>query len=73
MIGGPKPPTSCLARFVPERMDPEREKRNGWSNHGILVVAMEDPRLGWPEREMIKHLATKLFGQKLGKDVGHGR
>ena len=73
MIGGPKPPCSSLSRFVPERMDVEKEKRNGWSNHGILVVAVEDKRLGWPEREMVKHLATKLFGPQAGKEVAHGR
>ena len=73
MIDGPRMPRSSLARFVPERMDPEREKRNGWSNHGILVVAMEDKRLGWPEREMVKHLATKLFGPQAKKEVASGR
>lgn len=73
MIGGPMAPRSCLSRLVPERMDPEREKRNGWSNHGILVVSMEDQRLGWPEREMVKHLAKKLFGPQAVKEVAHGR
>jgi hypothetical protein len=73
MIGGPRMPRSSLARLVPERMDPEREKRNGWSNHNILVVAMEDPRLGWPEREMVKHLAQKLFGPQAVKEAAHGR
>ena len=73
MIGGPRMPRSCLARFVPERMDPEKEKHNGWSNHGILVVAVEDKRLGWPEREMVKHLATRLFGPQAKKEVANGR
>ncbi|MBF0400750.1 MAG: hypothetical protein HQL80_07045 [Magnetococcales bacterium] len=73
MTGGPAPVRSSLARLIPERMDVEREKRKGWRNHGILVVAMEDPRLGWPEREMIKHLAQKIFGQHLGKETAHGQ
>jgi hypothetical protein len=73
MIGGPRPLRSSLSRFVPVRMDPEKEKRNGWSNHGILVVAMEDQRLGWPEREMVKHLAKKLFGPQAVKEVANGR
>ncbi|MBF0423765.1 MAG: hypothetical protein HQL77_17890 [Magnetococcales bacterium] len=68
---GPLPPRSCLARFQPVRLDPEREKLNGWKNHRILVVAANDPRLGWPEREMINHLAKKLFGQKVAKEVTH--
>ena len=73
MIGGPTTPRSCLSRCMPERMDVEKEKRNGWSNHGILVVAMEDKRLGWPEREMVRHLAQKLFGAQAGKETSHGR
>ena len=73
MIGGPSSPRSSLSRFVPERMDVEREKRHGWNNHGILVVAMEDERLGWPEKEMVKHLATKLFGAQAVKGTDYGR
>ena len=73
MIGGPPPPRSCLARLIPAIPDPEREKRNGWRNHNILVVAMEDSRLGWPEREMIKHLAQKVFGPQARKEVTNGR
>lgn len=72
MIGAPRPPRSCLARFIPNRTDVEQEKRNGWRNQGILVVSAHDPRLSWPEREMIQHLAQKLFGQT-GKEVSHGR
>ena len=73
MIGGPKAPTSCLARVISGEMDVEQEKRKGWSNHSILVVDVDDRRLGWPEREMVKHLAKKLFGSQAVKDVGHGR
>ena len=73
MIGGPKPPTSCLARVISGTMEVEQAKRNGWSNHGILVVAVEDKRLGWPEREMVKHLASKLFGPQAGKEMARGR
>ncbi|MBF0190244.1 MAG: hypothetical protein HQL99_03720 [Magnetococcales bacterium] len=71
MNGGPRLPRSCLAGIIPQRMDPEKEKRNGWHDHGILVVAENDSRLGWPEREMIQHLARKLFGQP-GKEARHG-
>ncbi len=71
MIGAPHSPRSCLARFIPDRMDVEQKKRDGWLDHGILVVAANDPRLGWPEREMIQHLAQKLFGRH-GKEVTYG-
>ncbi|MBF0108736.1 MAG: hypothetical protein HQL76_06135 [Magnetococcales bacterium] len=72
MFDGPRPPRSCLARLQATRRDPERERCNGWRNHGILVVSENDPRLGWPEREMIRHLAEKLFGNRKGKEACRG-
>ena len=71
MNGGPRFPRSCLTRIIPQRMDPEKAKRNGWRDYGILVVAKNDSRLGWPEREMINHLAKKLFGDHQGKEKSH--
>ena len=60
--GGPRQPASCLSRLVPARRDVDEEKRNGWINHGILVVNLADHKLGWLEREMIKQLGNKLYG-----------
>jgi hypothetical protein len=55
---------SQLGRHQPERIDPEAEKRAGWRRHGILVVAEQDPRLSWPERELIRQLGVKLYGER---------
>ena len=33
-----------------ERRAPEGIKRDGWYEHGILVVSEHDHRLTWPER-----------------------
>jgi hypothetical protein len=55
---------SHLGRHQPERIDPEAEKRTGWHRHGILVVAEQDPRLSWPERELIRQLGLKLYGER---------
>ena len=30
--------------------------------HGILVIAEQDPRLTWPERELVRQLGAKLYG-----------
>jgi hypothetical protein len=57
---------SQLGRHQPERLDVEAEKRKGWREHGVLVVAQEDPRLSWPERELIRQLGTKLYGRRFG-------
>ena len=45
-------------------IDSEAEKRAGWRQHGILVIAEPDPRLTWPERELVRQLGTKLYGQR---------
>ena len=55
---------SYLARLQPEQIDPEAEKRTGWRRHGILVVTDQDPRLSWPERELIRQLGAKLYGER---------
>ncbi|MBF0142875.1 MAG: hypothetical protein HQK87_10375 [Nitrospinae bacterium] len=73
MFGGPRPPRSCLARFIPERSDKEETKKCGWRDHGLLVIDANDPRLAWPERELIKQLGEKLYGRRQGKEVKHGR
>ena len=36
---------SHLGRHQPKRIDAETEKCKGWREHGILVIAEEDPRL----------------------------
>ena len=55
---------SHLGRHQPTAIDAEAEKRAGWREHGILVVAEQDPRLTWPEREMVRQLGTRLYGQR---------
>jgi hypothetical protein len=55
---------SHLGRCQPERIDAEAEKRAGWREHGILVVTEQDPRLSWPERELIRQLGAKLYGER---------
>lgn len=60
----PKPPTCALGKFVPSQMDVESVKREGFNNHGILVVAVDDQRLSWIERQIIKQLGDRIYGQK---------
>ena len=55
---------SHLGRHQPKSIDPEAEKRSGWRRHGILVVAERDPRLTWAERELVRQLGARLFGQR---------
>lgn len=56
-------------RFTPKgyggaRRDPERVKREGWREQGLLAVSMDDDRLTWPERELVRQLGERLYGKR---------
>lgn len=46
-----------------ERRTNEMVKRQGWRELGVLAVAVDDDRLTWPEREMVRQLGEKLYGR----------
>lgn len=52
-----------------ERTPPEDIKREGWRDQGVLVVSDADPRLSWPERELVRQLGTKLYGRRTAKEA----
>jgi hypothetical protein len=59
--------------FGGQRRDPDQVKREGWHEQGVLAVSADDQRLTWLERELIRQLSEKLYGQRpIGKEIGHG-
>ena len=48
-----------------ERRSPEDIKRDGWVEQGLLAVDVEDRRLTWPERELVKQLGERLYGKRM--------
>ena len=55
-------------RFAPkgyggERRSPDQVKRDGWREHGLFAVSLDDERLSWPEREMVRQLGERLYGE----------
>jgi hypothetical protein len=57
--------------FGGERRPPEVVRRDGWLEQGVLVIGIDDRRLTWPERELLRQLGTRLFGprpQREGSD-----
>jgi hypothetical protein len=63
----PTPRYRCpLARLQPEPMDVEAVKRQGWREQRLLVVGLDDERLHWTEREMIRRIGERLYGQRDG-------
>lgn len=54
-------------RFSPKgyggrRRNPDEVKRDGWREQRVLAVALDDHRLTWPERELVRQLGEKLYG-----------
>ena len=47
------------------RRSSEDVKRDGWVEQGLLAVNVEDHRLTWPERELVKQLGEKLYGKRI--------
>lgn len=53
---------SSLARHQPTTMDLEATKRDGWQRQRILVVAEQDERLDFIEREFVRRIGNRLYG-----------
>ena len=53
---------SPLGKIQPEPIDIEAEKRKGWQTLKILVIALDDVRLGWADKELVLRLGNRLYG-----------
>jgi hypothetical protein len=56
-------------RFTPKgygghRRNSDEVKRDGWKEQGVLAAAVDDERLTWPERELVRQLGEKLYGKR---------
>ena len=59
--------------FGGERRPPDQVKREGWRQQGVLVISTNDERLSWPERELVRQLGEKLYGdQHKRQEAGNG-
>lgn len=65
-------------RFTPkgyggQRRDSDQVKRDGWQEQQMLAVSLDDHRLTWPERELVRQLGEKLYGKLPPvREVRHG-
>ena len=64
-----------VMRYAPkgyggQRHDPEAVKRDGWRDQGLLAVSLDDHRLTWPERELVRQIGEKLYGKR--EEARHG-
>lgn len=63
-MNAPQSPRCTLARFIPNQMDVEEVKVDGWNDHRILVVGADDTRINWMERQVIEQIGQRLYGRK---------
>ena len=47
-----------------KRRTPDEIKREGWREQRVLAVSLDDARLTWPKRELIRQLGEKLYGDR---------
>lgn len=52
---------SPLSKMQPTQIDQERLKKQAFEKDGILVVNVNDDRLNWPEKEIIKQIGNKIY------------
>ena len=64
---------SPLGRMQATSMDVEAAKRQGWREQHILVVSEEDERLDFLERQLIRTIGERLYGQGQGQNHGHSQ
>ena len=54
---------SPLGRLQPTVTDLDSIKQRGWRDQNILVVSAEDQRLDYLERELVRRIGERLYGQ----------
>lgn len=56
-----------------ERRSADEVKRDGWRKMGVLAISAADPRLSWPERQLVRQLGERLYGPSpAARKVNHG-
>ena len=56
-------PPMRMSLVTPNSRDAEAVKKNAFHDQKILVVNIDDDRIGWVEREVLKQVGEKLFGK----------
>lgn len=51
-----------LGRLQTESPNLDAVKRQGWQNDQVLVVSEYDQRLDWVERQFVRQLGERLYG-----------
>ena len=55
---------SPLGRMQATSMDVEAAKRQGWREQHILVISDQDERLDFMERQLVRSIGERLYGDR---------
>lgn len=55
-----------LGRLQPNDVDTEHLKRKAYQEYGTIVVGLDDRRIDWVEREVLKRVGDRLYGERKG-------
>ena len=70
----PSNPYRCpLGRLQPEITDLDAVKERGWRDQHILVIAEDDQRLDFLERQLIRRIGERLYGEQQHVQHQHGQ
>ena len=53
-----------LGKLQAQVTDLDAIKEAGWRDQHILVVSPDDERLDWVERELLRRIGDRLYGEK---------
>ncbi len=59
---------TSLDRLLTTRRDPDKVKRDGWHEVGVLAVSVDDGRLDAFERQFLINLGNRLYGPRKEED-----
>ena len=48
----------------PNSRDAEFVKKRAFLDQRILIVNVDDPRVGWVEKQLLENLGEKLYGKR---------
>jgi hypothetical protein len=60
----PQPIRCALGKLIQSTVDTESLKHDAWTNHRILVAAIDDPRINWIERQVLEGIAQRIYGAR---------
>lgn len=59
----PQPARCALGKLIPDTIDTEELKHDAWHQHNIIVVAADDSRINWLERQVLQTIGERIFGR----------